>query len=258
MPPINATRQIGEAHAAFCDELTRFVQFASLSDRLGRLPLTQPLPESPHVIAFGSAPSLEEEVRGELGGCAARFAVLAMLTSVDGHLGRLLLLRRLAEDFASNGDGSEERRQRIAQAVAEEAGEGGLALLSRLVTGDKTPELEEAARWLSGLVRMKSALVRPLGTVTGEDLPAPDQPLRVAWRRTVGALDGNPLEGLPYALVAGQTLGYCFVERSRSWQAGERLHLSASDCHDIAISLSCLSLAVSNQLHDDLGLLLEA
>jgi hypothetical protein len=257
MPAINATRQIGEAHSAFCDELTRSVQFASLADRLGRLPPNLQLPESPHVIAFGSASSLEQEMRGDFGGCAARLAVLAMLTSVDVQLARLLLLRRQAEDFAC-GEGSDQRQQHIAHGVVEEARGGALSLLPRLITGQKTPELEEAARWLRDLVRMKSPLVHPLGTVAVEDLPAPGQPLKVIWRKTVGALDGNPVESLPYALVSGQTLGYCFVERSRTWHAGERLNLSASDCHDIAISLSCLSLAVSNQLHADLGLLLEA
>lgn len=255
---INARKQIQLIHRALCDELAHAVQFAALGDRHARLGTDVELPAYRDALAFGIAPALEADVRADFAGQCARLAALSMLTSVGAALRRLLVLRRAAEHAARTGSITPSAFSSIAVAVHEECRHHDpLAILSALV-GESRPELDEARKWLDGLLRIRELLTRPHGMVRPDDLPETSDGIRVVWRKNVVAVDGNQFELLSHVLPGHPGLGLRFVEQARVFRPGQAANLTSADCDDIAISLSCLSLAACEQLHRELGTLGEA
>lgn len=254
---VDLAAEVQARYAGLAGDLLRCAEFADLGERFGQVPAEFPLPDRGTFVRFGAAGELAVEIRSDFAAYCGRFAMLAMLTSVEAHLGDLLRLRRFVEIFVKEGGLDGQKRTAVYDQVAHECRRANAVSLVALVIGAfLSAETKLFVGHLSTLVRARNCLAHRGGTVRREDLRDTETELVVTWRHPfVFGADGQP--GFPgMKVVGGQQIEVRIVEARKAFALGSPVLISPAEGQQIAIFLSDGCRQICNEVHAALAAIL--
>ena len=246
---LNLSEQVRAHHAIVVSDLERAAAFAVAGERVGKLPRGTELPPSDMLVRFGDDKAFSETWE-QFSSYCARYSLLAMLTACEYYLGQLLFVAMLAEKVLEKG-------QVVPAEEMWEIAAKGQKKLYRSPTQTVRDTLSilkqdwqdvAGMAWFESLYRLRNCLVHRKGQVGVEDV-GPEGHLAVIWRRITLKVGEELVTCLPHSFEKGEHLSAEFEDGLRTWNVGETIELSASDCQEIAFSLVLFSIQVSDQVH---------
>lgn len=236
--------------------IERSAMFALLGERLGALPPDVKLPAAEVTVQLGRGPSGEvspeqdallAEMGPEFPTYCNRYAVLAMITSCEEYLQRLLLIARVAAVAAqqqrfTTTEQFHQTHESCRKEVRRTSVDGLVpAILSSV---GKESETVVGLEWFRSVYSIKRCLTHRGGRIGPDDVGG-QETLDVVWRRPVLKFDGDEVVSLPYETKKEGLVSVGFTDESRSWRLGEAINLTAQECQHVGFSLSifCKELA---------------
>jgi len=230
--------------------------FAVLGERLGALPPDVTLPAGEVTMRLGphlsgevspDQDALLAEMGPEFPTYCSRYAILAMITSCEEYLQRLLLIGRLAalaaqQQRLTTAEQFHEARESCRKEVRRTSVDG---LVPEILSSvGKECETVVGLEWFRGVYSIKRCLTHRGGRIGPDDVDG-QETLDVVWRRFVLEVDGDEVVRFPYKVKEGQLVPIGFTDESRSWRLGEAINLTAQECQHVGLSLSifCKELA---------------
>jgi len=267
---INLTDEIKDANNALNGELQRAALFALTGERLGGLPADMELPSADVVLQTGRHRIIEEggelvdtswaEMKGDFPKYCSRYAIVAMVTSCELHLRRLLFIASLGARAQGRGDIKGEDfysiREEVRRTVRRSSVDGLVSLILETAGSDATVP---GVSWFRSIYDLRVCLVHRGGVVGSEDVNEEGE-LKAVWRRVALKVDGEEVTSLPFRRQGGGEgqAHVFFTDEERSWKVGEEVQLNAQDCQHIYLSLYAFCQDVGVELNRGLEALQES
>jgi hypothetical protein len=206
----------------------------------------------------------DEAVRREASGLLSRFALISMVSRIDVCAQSLLLQRRVIEHCRTPGvQISGTAFWTILKRVRRESRGGPVKLCSELVVEHPSTELQQRMKWLAGLVSIRNCLTHRLGSVQLDDVALPGTPLedvqetdrlRAIFLHPKMFINDIEITTFPHQHGEGEGIvSVRFQESEREWKIGDQIHLTPSECQDLAVSLSFLGIQLLADLKTEMG-----
>jgi hypothetical protein len=250
---IDVAGELETMYSMLVSDLLRGAEFAELGARFASIPTDQALPKATHGALKYGAPDKEaaEEVRSDFAAYCGRFALLAMITSVEAHMANMLLLRRLVETIAREGACSGARVREIRKTVAKECKKTNAAGLIRLVVGGVgSTDVQTFVDHFEMLIRARNCLAHRGGRVRREDLREGESALTVRWRHLALVANGQPIR-LGEVVTGPAAIGSQMTEETRTFPLDNPVLFSAGDCQGLAMFFQFGAFAVCQRLEED-------
>lgn len=242
MATIDVGATIRQLYRSAAFDIESAAMFAVNGDRLARLPKDVALPDySEPTAQVRHAPSGESmgdtwpEVRESFADYCTRYAVIAMVTTCEILLGRLLYVKELtirAGKMGVSGENAIALRQETEQEVRYLSPE---RVIRRTFEGLETPALRFIDDFRS-IYALRRCLVHRSGIVSEQDVDK-NGVLAGNWRHLAITVEGKEVASLPTMVPPNHTLGMPVRAVQKEWRVGERLGIDAQSSNDIAFSL---------------------
>jgi hypothetical protein len=248
--PVNITSELNQVHARLVESLKGAAAFARLSDQFSQLRSDCVLPEPSIVVSFGNSEALQT-VRQAYSQLGSNFAVIAMISGFEVFLGRLLLIRRLAE-HAPDGKVRVGDFVNFRRTIMEGETRAKPVRLVTKIFSAPPQRIRSGAEWLEGIYAIRVCLVHREGVVGEADVDEASGRLTVKWRKAEIQVAGQKVLRFPHSANKGEEIGVMFVDEERSWDLGDRIEIEPDESQQMALALSFLAGWLRDELHSDL------
>jgi hypothetical protein len=197
-------------------------------------------------------------------GLLSRFSLISMVSRFEKHARQLLRQRHVIEALGGTGKRmTADVFWPILRQTEKEARQGPVRLCARLLVKQPSAELLGRMKWLEGIYRVRNCLAHRLGVVEMEDVrprgasleqTQDTDKLTAVWLRPVVFVNGVEITALPHQ--GGGHVEIRFVEYERTWNIGDQVEVTPTDCQAIAMSLSLLANRLLADLEGELNALL--
>ena len=223
-------------------------EFASVGERVGKALPDLPLPPSDIVVKYGTG--RHRQVSSKFGQYCANYSLVLMISGCEQYLRQLTLFSRIAAEIArSRGPIRGDRFEQIRQDVARDKSPLWRVFSELLKTLGRKRQTIYGRTWFTSLERIRNCLVHRAGVVGDADIPK-KAVFEAIWpKTTITDPDGRLVTSLPFRTEKGGEYRITATPQKRVWQKGERIAISAQDCHDMAFSLAQFCDQVRIQVH---------
>jgi hypothetical protein len=245
--PLSLTAMIGESHGRVVGASEYAALLARHADSIdGTL---SDAPPTRFLFALGTSNAdMPRLAKDQFCIEMCRYALLIMLAHWERYLVELNILRRVA---LAVGDrkGLMKGEEFLAIMASARTAARHRSLDGQLQDLERSQDENIAAgtRWFRGLCAVRRCITHRAGIVGEEDTELIEG---IAWRRMVLLRDGEPIPDAEREpkVEAGQTIGFQFEDRTKTWGLGSHVVFGGLDIQEIAFTL----FSFAGMLHDSL------
>ena len=237
--------------------------YAVLGNNIKLLPPLVDRPDFSTGIRF-SGKEADEAVRREAPGLFSRFALISMISRIEGFNRLLLLQRRVLEELETPGQKmTPPKMWAILRQLAKDIREkSATEVVTKLIVTQPSAELIERAEWLTGLSRVRNCLAHRLGIVQIDDVKERGTPieqvkdtdiLKAKWLMPKASIAGEEIKSFPHQMADQTQLDVHLEEYERSWKIGDIIHITPLECQGMALSLVLLGRRVLSEFESEMN-----